>query len=499
MPFYGISVTPIISALDFKFNQQRSVVHQVWLADDATGAGKLENLKIWWEFLIKEGERFGYYVKPSKSWLILKNPEKIREAEEMFNEGSPINITTSGKRHLGAALGSDEFKQAYIDEKVKIWCDRLKRLSEIAKSQPHVAYAAYIHGEQHRYTYFTRTIIDIGSNLQPIDETIENEFLPALFGRDISAQEREVLSLPVKEGGLGIRRIHEKSMQSYSTSRKIMSPLINQIKKQSSLLPDEEEVKEARSNVMMNVREMERLEVEQIKNKQTPEMQRSLDLLSEPGASSWLSALPIAAQGFDLSKGEFQDSLCLRYNMPIRNLPETCPCTKKFSVTHALNCHKGGFVNARHDSLRNMECKLLNVVCRDVECEPPLHKIEENQKATYKKSAIVKDDARLDIRARGFWRDGQNAFFDVRVTNVDSESQRNTKVATILKQHEDEKKRNYNKRVMEVEHGTLTPLVFTTTGVMGYECARYHKHLAKKLGEKKRGEIWGFHASKFLS
>ena len=174
-------------------------------------------------------------------------------------------------------------------------------------------------------------------------------------------------------------------------------------------------------------------------------MQRSLDLLSEPGASSWLSALPIATQGFDLSKGEFQDSLCLRYNMAIRNLPETCPCSKKFNVTHALNCHKGGFVNARHDSLRNMECKLLNVVCRDVECEPPLQKIEESAKRTYKKSAIVKDDARLDIRARGFWREGQNAFFDVRVTNVDSASQRNAQVSTILKQHEDEKKRNYKK------------------------------------------------------
>ena len=137
-----------------------------------------------------------------------------------------------------------------------------------------------------------------------------------------------------------------------------------------------------------------------------------------------------------------------------------------------------------------MECKLLNVVCRDVECEPSLQKIEETAKRTYKKSAIVKDDARLDIRARGFWRDGQNAFFDVRVTNVDSASQRNTKVSTVLKQHEDEKKRNYNRRVMEVEHGTLTPLVFTTTGVMGYECARYHKNLAKKLSEKK-GEEYG--------
>ena len=122
-----------------------------------------------------------------------------------------------------------------------------------------------------------------------------------------------------------------------------------------------------------------------------------------------------------------------------------------------------------------------------MECEAPLQKIDENTKSTYHRTAIVADDARLDVRARGFWRQGQNAFFDVRVTNVDCASQRNTQINTILKNHEQEKKRGYNKRVMEVEHGSFTPLIFTTTGVMGHECAKYHKALAEKLSEK-RGE-----------
>ena len=38
---------------------------------------------------------------------------------------------------------------------------------------------------------------------------------------------------------------------------------------------------------------------------------------------------------------------------------------------------------------------------------------------------------------------------------------------------------------MEVEHGTFTPLIFTTTGVMGHECSIYHKNLAEKISEKK--------------
>ena len=99
-----------------------------------------------------------------------------------------------------------------------------------------------------------------------------------------------------------------------------------------------------------------------------------------------------------------------------------------------------------------MECKLLQVVCRDVECEPSLQVIEDSEKARYKASANVADDARLDIRARGFWREGQNAFFDVRVTNINCESQKNSKINSILTNHEQEKKAKYNRRVMEMEH-----------------------------------------------
>ena len=150
-------------------------------------------------------------------------------------------------------------------------------------------------------------------------------------------------------------------------------------------------------------------------------MQRNIEQLSQPGASSWLGALPLQAQGFNLTKGEFQDALALRYKKDVKNLPSKCVCQANFSVTHALNCHRGGFVNARHDNIRNFECGLLKSIVRDVECEPSLQRV--TNKSGYRPSANLDDDARLDIRAREFWRDGQNAYFDVRITNADSASQ----------------------------------------------------------------------------
>jgi len=46
----------------------------------------------------------------------------------------------------------------------------------------------------------------------------------------------------------------------------------------------------------------------------SPQLQRTVDLIyinSEPGASSWLLALPLQEQGFHLTKQEFWDAFHL--------------------------------------------------------------------------------------------------------------------------------------------------------------------------------------------
>ena len=50
---------------------------------------------------------------------------------------------------------------------------------------------------------------------------------------------------------------------------------------------------------------------------------------------------------------------------------------------------------------------------------------------------------------------------------------------------ENEKKRLYARRVLEIEQGTFTPLVFTTTVGMGKERMSYHSRLAESVAIKK--------------
>ena len=58
----------------------------------------------------------------------------------------------------------------------------------------------------------------------------------------------------------------------------------------------------------------------------------------------------------------------------------------------------------------------------------------------------------------------------------------------IYREHEDKKKRLYANRVLEVEHGTFTPLVFTTIGGMADECKRFHSRLVELISIKKGEE-----------
>ena len=66
----------------------------------------------------------------------------------------------------------------------------------------------------------------------------------------------------------------------------------------------------------------------------------------------------------------------------------------------------------------------------------------------------------LDVRTKSVWRDGQNEFFDVRITNINSASDHNVKTEKVLLRYEKEKKPEYNRRIMNIEHCTFTPLVF---------------------------------------
>ena len=224
--------------------------------------------------------------------------------------------------------------------------------------------------------------------------------------------------------------------------------------------------------------------LEQLKTSLPRRTRRAVDLACEKGASSWLTAIPLKDMNFHLSKREFRDALRLRYDWAIPDSPSVCVCGCDFTdADHAMICQRGSLIIQRHNEIRDLEAELLDMVCHDVAVEPTLQPLTGEE---LNRGANTAPDARLDVHCRGFWERQRAAFFDIRVCHPNADSYRDLTPNQVYKLHKDEKKRKYASRVLEVEQGTFTPLVFTTTGGMSDECQRYHSRLAELISAKKQ-------------
>ena len=480
MYVYGLGLVPLILVLA---NEE---VRQSAFADDLAGGGTIEQLRKWWDTVVEVGSYLGYTAKPSKSWLIVK-AEFYDLAVTSF-EGTGIKITTDGKRHLGAVIGSQNFKEKYVTDLIDEWIEELKNLEKIARIEPHLAYSAYLFGFQHKYTYFLRTIPNISTMLKRLDSAIDDLFLkPILNNYDFSYAERQWFSLPARKGGLGIIVPSEVSDIYYQNSCIVTLDLVHKIvnQKQPSLGLPEIENGDRQTKYHINAAKIQREDdkLSYVKSTLNPRKTKILEAIMEKGASNWLTAMPIKDYGFYLNKQEFWDSVKTRYGLPLSRLPSRCACGANFSVDHAFTCKTGGFVTIRHNEVRDFTAEILKEVCQDVEVEPLLTPLTGEQ--FQYRSANTDDSARLDVSARGVWTRGSRAFLDVRVFNPLAPSYRNQTLAAAHKANENAKKRAYRERIQQVEHGSFTPLVFTCFGGMSVECLKFYNHVADKLSEKR--------------
>ena len=80
---YAIATRPIIDQLDEICDT--TVTKQSWYADDSAAASTLVEVKKWWIHLCKIGPGYGYFPKPSKSILIVKE-DNLDTANTLFKD-----------------------------------------------------------------------------------------------------------------------------------------------------------------------------------------------------------------------------------------------------------------------------------------------------------------------------------------------------------------------------------------------------------------------------
>ena len=155
------------------------------LTKDYTAGARLDQLKEWWTELSQVGPFYSYFLNNSKTKLLV-NTEFLSRAEYVFGD-TGVQICTDGGKHLGGALGNEEFVHTFLQNKVDEWREEVEMLVNIAQTQPQAAYAAFTHGVISKWNYIFY-IMDFQASattdlLQPLKAAMQLRLLPALSGQ----------------------------------------------------------------------------------------------------------------------------------------------------------------------------------------------------------------------------------------------------------------------------------------------------------------------------
>jgi hypothetical protein len=275
-------------------------------------------------------------------------------------------------------------------------------------------------------------------------------------------------------GGLNISNPVTTGDFSYNSSRAATSILVESIKGLTQFSPFDhfQQVLLSKSHSLSLTQEMYEVNYNLILNNAEPTQQRIIKR-NRLSLSAWLTALPIMRDNFNLTSVEFRDALCLRYSKPLLQMPLDCDgCGSAFTVTHALDCKKGGLVTQRHNEVRDLLYDLSAIAWNQTVKEPVI------VEATSDQEALIGD-----ISARGVWQPQATAVMDIRVIDSDAPSYLSKSIETVLKTAEREKKLKYN-AACESRHASFTPLCTTVDGYIGVEMNCFIKKLADILSCK---------------
>ena len=68
-----------------------------------------------------------------------------------------------------------------------------------------------------------------------------------------------------------------------------------------------------------------------------------LEIVAEKGVSSWITVSPCWCDGTVMSKSDFCDAMCIRYDWRLPDLPKDCVGDTGINTSHAFTCPTGGY------------------------------------------------------------------------------------------------------------------------------------------------------------
>ena len=220
MAMYAIAMVPLIKKLE------EQPATQVWYADDSAAAGRISDLRDFWDAVTEMGPSYGYNPNALKTRLVVK-PNLLHDAQEQFS-GTGVVVKPDGASYLGSAIGTSAFVTQHAEQQVAKWQAEIRQCAAFASTQPHAAYTLVTKSLLPSFNYLVRTVPCPSEVLRPLDEALTNDLLPALLGHDVAPDShlRQLLALPTRFGGIALPLVHSKAESERLACLEVISPLV---------------------------------------------------------------------------------------------------------------------------------------------------------------------------------------------------------------------------------------------------------------------------------
>lgn len=390
-PFlFCIAVREITTRLSSELN--------IWFLDDGTLAGTQDSLLEDLQLVKTRGESMGLVLSPSKCEIIASSEVIIRAVKSVLPEASVVKPTDSTL--LGAPLGHNAIA-AVLDEKFR----DLKRMEErIGDLDSHDAlYLLTKCLTLPRLTYFLRCAPTFGNPLlNQYDELLRSIFRKAL-NLDLDDSQWDQATLPVRFGGIGIRKATEVALPAFLSSCTAANELVGQIlperMRETAGTHDQTFIEAARQwdtiahpqprpQVPKDHKQahwdspiMEKTVTAMIDNADAENKARLL-AVTAPHAGDFLFAVPNAALGTRLSHDALRIGVALRLAAPILT-EHRCICGTAMADQygrHGLVCRKSQGKIARHEEVNDIIKRSLATARCPAQREPHLSRPNDPQK-----------------------------------------------------------------------------------------------------------------------
>ena len=187
--------------------------------------------------------------EPLNLGLSLKK-NRIKRVSILFKTCKINNLSSSRKKHLGAAISSVKHKDEYMNGKIENWITEIRPLSQTAKSEPQASYSCFVSGYKHKLTFYMRTVPEISYLSQRLNHVVSTEFILSITGGVApSSLKRKLLSLPTKLRVLGMPILLELSGSEYKNSHLLTDHLRSRITSQKRRYENNSKLKSIKNKI----------------------------------------------------------------------------------------------------------------------------------------------------------------------------------------------------------------------------------------------------------